>query len=334
MRYQRNLQVALQERYRRLYKSAYSVLPQELAYFRAFLDGAPALRSITSRVATSEPDLDPAQWVEEHFEHGCYSWPPTEQGRAKVAWHFMGRLTDADQVVNLSGIFSHERNLDASAREMIEAVVEPFVEYLQAQLGAANDILYLLQRYVCQVEWFDRLPLYDAYQRDTTRGESGYEIHLRRFLFGEGIDYPFSQPASASGAADVVADLDSDSPLVCEVKLFDGRRYTKRHVAAGLRQALEYARDYRKTEAFLVVFNLSDRPLALPSERPAGDWPPRLHLGDVTVYMVAVRAKPQLPASKLGKYDPIVLSREDLTMASPAGEDEERGGDMSNGVGV
>jgi len=60
---------------------------------------------------------------------------------------------------------------------------------------------------------------------------------LRRFLFEQGIDYPFSQPRSASGQSDVVAMVDEDDPLICEVKLYNGRNSSKRYVAKGVQQA-------------------------------------------------------------------------------------------------
>ncbi len=44
----------------------------------------------------------------------------------------------------------------------------------------------------------------------------------------------FSQPRSASGESDVVANLDDEDRLVCETKLYDGDRYGKAYVAKGV----------------------------------------------------------------------------------------------------
>jgi hypothetical protein len=52
---------------------------------------------------------------------------------------------------------------------------------------------------------------------------------------------PFSQARSASGLSDVLAELDSDDPLVCEVKVFDGAGRSKHHLATGVGQVLHYA---------------------------------------------------------------------------------------------
>jgi hypothetical protein len=54
---------------------------------------------------------------------------------------------------------------------------------------------------------------------DTREAERVYDADLRRFLFSEGISMPFSQPGSASGLSDAVADLHTEDPLVCEVKI-------------------------------------------------------------------------------------------------------------------
>jgi hypothetical protein len=107
------------------------------------------------------------------------------------------------------------------------------VGYLQEQLGAASDVLYLLERYVRRVEWFDRARLWEEYHRDKVRGEALYDRDLRRFLFEQGIDYPFSRPASASGEADIIADLSTDDPLVCEVKLFNAGSYGRSYIGKG-----------------------------------------------------------------------------------------------------
>ena len=312
MKYHRDLQVRLQERYRRLFKATYSSFPAETQYFREFLRCAPALWAIVNTIIESEGDLDPQQWIDANFDHYQYRWPQTEIGRAKVAWHLLNLWADSEDANVYTTVFSTENNLDACIRDMTEAVLEPFVDFLQEHLAVESDTLYLLERYSRQVEWFDREDLYSRYSSDTARGEAVYDRHLRRFLFAQGVDYPFSQPASASGIADVVSAVDTDDPLVCEIKLFDGDRYSTSYIAKGVRQVLEYAKDYGKVVGHLVICNLTDRVVLLPSDSPASDWPARLAIGEITVHLVQVRARPETAASRLGKVDPIVLERNDL----------------------
>lgn len=175
-------------------------------------------------------------------------------------------------------------------REFAERVPRPFFDYLGERVGAESSILYVLERYVRRVEWFDRDALYDRAMRETRKAEEVYDTDLRRFLFSEGINMPFSQAKSASGLSDVLADLDTDDPLVCEVKVFDADNRGKRHLAVGVNQAISYAGDYGKQVAYLVIVNLSGRPLSLPSEQDPKIWPPRITVAGTLVYLIAVRA--------------------------------------------
>lgn len=316
MRYERDLQVKLQERYRRLYKADMDAYNQEAAYFRTFVQRSPALKAITENIATSEPDFDADEWTSENFGHQIYAWPDSEVKRAKVVWRLINRWANGENILMLTTSFSLESNINAALRDMTEKAVEPFIEYLQEQLGSASEVLYMLERFTRRFEAFDQGELYEKYERDTKHGEDLYDQHLRKFLFDQGIDYPFSQPASASGEADVVSGLEGDDPLVCEVKLYEpDKRYGVPYVAKGFQQAISYAHDYGKNVAYLVIFNLTDHGLQLPTDEDAKPWPPRLHVEGVTVYMVTVHAKPRVSASRRGKSNPRVVQHHDLVDA-------------------
>jgi hypothetical protein len=312
--YQRDLQVRLQERYRRLYKTGFKLYKNEVGFLVSFIRETPALRYLVENVERSEPDLDPATWIAEHFGSRRAEWPPSEEGRAKVAWHLLQEWADAEHG---AAMFAHsldpsDNNMDSGSRKATEAIVEPFIEFLQERIGEASDFLYLLERYVRRVEWFEQTHLWEAYQADTRHGEDVYDRDLRRFLFEQGIDYPFSQPRSASGLSDIVANLDSEDPLVCEVKLYDGESYTKAYLAKGVQQATNYAHDYGKTVAYLVIVNLSAKMLQLPSDGGPKQWPPRIEVGGVTVFLVHVRGLPEGSASTRGAADVVTITKDDL----------------------
>ena len=59
-----------------------------------------------------------------------------------------------------------------------------------------------------------------------------------------------------------------------------------------MQQVTNYAHDYGKTTAYLVIFNLSTKILHLPSDGGQKEWPPRIDMGGVTVFLVHVRALP------------------------------------------
>jgi hypothetical protein len=153
-------------------------------------------------------------------------------------------------------------------------------------------------------------------KKDTARGESIYDADLREFLFDQGIDYPFSQPRSGSGEADVIANLESFDPLVCEVKLFDATRYGKSYLARGVQQAAAYARDYGKTSAQLVVINLSTKHIDFPSDLDQSYWPPRIQVGGITVFLVQVRAQPLPSASRRGAAEVVTITADELVRSS------------------
>lgn len=51
------------------------------------------------------------------------------------------------------------------------------------------------------------------------KGEDVLNRDLRRFLFESGIDYPFSQPRLPGSQVDIVANLETEDPLVLENKI-------------------------------------------------------------------------------------------------------------------
>jgi len=313
MHFERDLQVRLNQRYRRLYKTDGNGYDREIGYFRQFVLSSPALRSIVDSLSRLEPDLDPEQWIKDNFNLRGYDWPDSEAGRAKVVWCLINQWADGKAEAWQAGnSFSSESNINAILRDVTEQAIEPFVEYLHEKLGTESEILYLLERFKRRVEAFDQDELYAAYVKDTARGENIYDRHLRKFLFDQGVDYPFSQPQSASGKADVVSDVHTDDPLVCEVKLYDASQYGVPYVAKGLSQAVSYAHDYGKTVAHLVVFDLSDKGIQVPTDEDVRSWPPRLHVNGVTVYIVIVKAKPLPPASERKKAAPRVVRRDEL----------------------
>jgi hypothetical protein len=79
-----------------------------------------------------------------------------------------------------------------------------------------------------------------------------------------------------------------------------------------LHQALQYADDYGKSDAYLVVVNLSGRPIDLPSDGDDKKWPPYLDVAGVRVHLIVVRAKRLESASNLGPAKPVIFSREDF----------------------
>jgi hypothetical protein len=194
-----------------------------------------------------------------------------------------------------------------------EWVLAPLFDFLVERIGAESSVFYILERYVRRVEWFDRDKLYARFDADRRNGEEVFNLDLQRFLFLEGDYVTYAKSRSASGEADVIGDLDTDDPLVCDGKVFDGVGRGRNYLAKGFNQIIQYAQDHQKNVAYLVVFNITGRPLEFPTDGPPGASPPYIEMSGIRVYLVAVRAiPPQATASKLGKATPFTLTRDDL----------------------
>ena len=334
MRYQQDLQVSLRERLRRLMVAGCEDASHEVRLVTGWIDKQPALRSILAEAERSEPELAPDALVSTLINGGTglgrqFRWPnQTEEGRAVIIWRLMQRITaeddDGTDSVHITMRYgrpvSDQRNIDDVWREFTERILRPLFDYLGERVGEESSILYILERYIRRVEWFDRNELHTRAMQDPRKAEEVYDSDLRRFLFSESINMPFSQAKSASGESDVLTDLDTDDPLVCEVKIFDASR-GKRHLASGVHQAISYASDYGKQVAYLLIINLSGRPLNLPSDDDAKLWPPRITVAGIRVYLIGVRAlPPTASASKLGKPAPVSITLDDLVDPDAAEE--------------
>lgn len=332
MRYQQDLQVSLRERLRRLMTAHYAAGGHEVRLVVDWINKQPALRAALADAERVEPDLDVDAFIAYlNGLHGSFAWPShTDDGRATLIWGLMRHIADRDRTgadsdrvaLDYGHSFSSRGgNLNDEWRELTERVLQPLFDYLTERVGAQSSVLYVLERYVRRLEWFDRQDLYDRAMADTTKAEVVYDADLRRFLFSEGINMPFSQAKSASGLSDVVTELDTDDPLVCEVKIFDGVNRGKRHLGSGVNQAVQYANDFGKHTAYLVIVNLSARSLNLPNEGDSKSWPPHVEIAGVRVHLISVRALPTVSASKQGKPTPVNLTVADLI--NPDVVDEE-----------
>ena len=319
MRYQQDLQTALRTRHKRLTDANGDQIHDEIRLITRWLSGQPALRAILVEAESTEPWLDFAEWEEGlHTDYFGLTWPcETEAGRAALAWRLLEHISymrpgSIPLRPYALAVSAGGEDFHTLAREFVKVIVTPLFDYLQEQVGAESSVLYVLERYVRRVEWFDREDLYARAMQDTRKTEEVYDADLRRFLFNEGINMPFSQASSASGLSDVLTGLDTDDPLVCEVKVFDAVNRSKRHLASGVHQAISYASDYSKQVAYLLIVNLSGRPLALPSDDDPKTWPPRVTIAGTRVYLITVRALPTESASKLGKPAPVTITYNDL----------------------
>ncbi len=248
-------------------------------------------------------------------------FPQHEEGRAKVCYGILRRCVcgeHGDNTLGWSRYFSSENNFSAMLRDYTEAVVDPLMNFLHDRIDDGGNVLYLIERFKLKAEWFRRKELYALYKGDTSVGEASLDQELRANLFEGGIDYPFSQPSSPSGKADIVALLGSDDPLVLEVKVFDPELSKgTSHLRQGFHQVLRYAGDYNQSLGYLVIFNCSDKQLAISPEEPSeAEFPPRITYGGRTFFVIPIDVHPgTASASKEKPSSRLVIGYKDLTDA-------------------
>ena len=318
MRHLLNLRVRLQERRNRVYKSSHESYDSELGYFFDFLDENSYIRSLLNSLDASDAaDFD--DWLEKSQRARQLQFPDKEEGRAKIYYSILRQCVSNDSgedALSWAGSIGAMGKFDDQLRVLTETIVDPFVNFLHDRIDDAGNVLYLIERFKIEVEWFMRDELYALYKANTQRGETLLDRQLRASLFKGGIDYPFSQPSSPSGKADIVALLGSDDPLVLEVKVYDpDLSKDVANLRQGFHQAFRYANDYNESLGYLVIFNCSSNQLVITTDNePENEFPPRIVHGGKTFFIVIIDVNPERDSAS--KEDPsgrVTIDSKELT---------------------
>lgn len=299
--FEHELRVRLRERRGRLFRADHTIWPNEAGMMLGWMQREPYLRAMLAEIEAAP--IDPKQWlVSGGLTAQQINYPDDERERAKVCLALLATKNFIQAGRQLAG---SGRNLNDLTRAFVEGVVDPLVNYLEDRIEDGGSVLGVLERYKRRTEWFHQRELHERYHGDTARGEAALDAHLREYLVDQGISFPFSQPRSPSGEADVVAL--GDEPLALEIKLFlpdAGKELA--YVRQGFAQAYRYAHDYNVPAGYLVVFNLSAGALAFPSDHPER-WPASIVVGDKTLFCVVVDANPDRPTAskdrKLARHE-------------------------------
>lgn len=303
MLYLRNLRVALQERRTRLHRTDFQIYNDELRYFLQFLEKNTYVRPLLLMLEANFP-VDFDLWQKELEETRRVGFPQLENGRAALCYRIIVQCVDENQqgdALEWGSFLGQRSSFSDNINDFTEKVVDPFVNFLHDRIEDGGNVLHLIERFKLKVEWFRQSELYDLYKDKTAVGEARLDRELRASLFEGGIDYPFSEPSSPSGKADVIALLGSDDPLVLEVKVFDPEQgKNKNHLRQGFHQVSRYANDYNQNSGYLVIFNCSDRRLVISSgEASETEFPPRIVYGGKTFFVISLDIRPSTdPASK------------------------------------
>ncbi len=290
--YQHELRVRLSERLSRLRRIVGRAFENELALFVQWIESQPYLAALLAELEAAPIDLQ--EWQSTGgFGRQTLKFPNDDKQRAKLCW----QICRAGNPLNFAHNLSAETKFAAMFADYIDVFVDPLVNYLHDQLEDDGSVLGVLERYKRRTEWFHQADLFAKYEAATSQGEAQLDAHLREYLVDQGISYPFSQPASPSGEADVVANLGADHPLALEIKLFlPEAGKSDAYIRQGFAQAVRYAQDYNLPDAYLVVYNLSKEVLIFDGDE-SQRWPPIARVGDKTVFLIAIQTNPDRPSA-------------------------------------
>jgi hypothetical protein len=200
-------------------------------------------------------------------------------------------------------------------KDFLDRIITPIVNYLHESLDSVNTILYILEKYKLRTEWFTKDSLKEKYNNVSNKQyEQVFEDDIRLYLFDQGIDYPFSTPKSASGRPDIISLIDTEDPLVMEIKVYDSEKeYKKDRIINGFTQIVKYANDYNKNVGYLVVFNLDNIEIEIENNEPDKKWPNRVIFNGKTYYIIIINLNYDVSASKQKTLNKITLTLNDLT---------------------
>ncbi|MEW5858036.1 MAG: hypothetical protein AB1861_11735 [Cyanobacteriota bacterium] len=343
-----NLRANLQEWRNRLYNMppdpCHTLLKSGLNDLFKKAHDKPAIRSILVELDGKANTLSPNSYqeykhmLEYELENKAYILQfkifDNDQEKAVHHYHFLKALTEIHP-----GLFAQfiERSCkqsgDTISHNFVRIYLDPLLDYICDQLNEVNLVLYLLIKYKTRCEWFYDKEIRALYEKPITSEEDGQPVDsaqkprkrdfreerlnkdLRKFLFDQGIDCAFLDPLSPSGKADVVALLDSQDPLVLEIKIFDrNKNYRKERIIDGFRQIVSYSNDYNKPIGYLLVFNMDKAELDFVTQHNDDRLPTQVIFAGKTYFIIVVN----LPlfsesASKRGRVKKITIREEELT---------------------
>lgn len=295
----RQLRYHLQVKKDRLFKVDYQAFVDELKLFFEFLHMKPLLSGLLEELRSNLPDFRTT--YDAMVAKRRIILPPTEKERVRLCLSFLehcinaGKIDGPFQIAFKVGFYG--TRCDEGTRFFIEQFFMPFYEYLDQHIEDLGSVLYVIEKFKLRSQWFEREQLFKLYTSDTTKGETQLDKTLRKFLFDNGIEYPFSTPASESGRADIVASLHTPDPVIIEVKVFDGDGRGKSYIKKGIKQINEYMKDYSKDVGYLVIFNVCDKDLCFSLN--CTEKPSRIRSNNKTIFIVVIDIYHDiLPASK------------------------------------
>jgi len=315
MYYNHQLRTNLQEWKTRLYKTDFVDIDNEFKIFIKKILNEPILLNIINNISVEYPIDEPTfnQWREQ------LSHSPINKGDEKERFCYCWKLcyflyTNAKGYSEYNVFWGRYGKYNDGIAAFLNSIVTPVINYLHDSLDNISYTLYILEKYKLRTEWFTKETLKEKYSNASKQYEQVFEDDIRLYLFDQGIDYPFSTPKSVSGRADVVSLVNTEDPLVMEIKIFDERKdYGKERIKSGFAQIVKYANDYHKNVGYLVVFNLDNVEIEIENREQDNKFPNRVMFNSKTFYIIVINLNDDVSASNQKKLKKITIALGDLS---------------------
>lgn len=314
MYYNHKLRTDLQEWKNYLYKINYKDYKDEFRFFFQKLDREKQILSILKNVVDSYPlTEDDVSTYMKSLSSRVEILYQNKEHKLSYSIHLCNWLIDNNKTPYDYNFFG--KSINENWELFVDRVITPIVNYLHESLDEVNTLLYILEKYKLRTEWFTKESLRNKYGNALNRQyEQVLEDDIRLYLFDQGIDYPFSTPKSASGRADIVSLVNTEDPLVMEIKIYDSeRKYGKERIISGFTQIVKYANDYHKNVGYLVVFNLDEIEIEIENIEPDNKFPNRVIFNGKTYYIIVVNLNYDTSASNLKKLNKVTIPYNELT---------------------
>lgn len=313
------LRTDLQEWKSRLYKANHKQFGSQLKYFLSRIEETPILQSLINEACSkfkfTDDELETAiNYSQRVNNKKVYS---NQIEECSFSFQLMRFMIDKAESYELQNHYHFSgRTFNDMIENVIEEFITPIIYYFHDSLDKSNSITYLLEKYKKRTEWFKKESLFKSYKEATGISEDIFEDDLREFLFDQGIDYPFSTPKSTSGRSDIVGNIDTSDPLICEIKIYDSEKgYKKNRIINGFTQIVQYTNDYNKNEGYLVIYNLDDAEINFEIESDNQFFPTSFIFNNKRYYFIVINLRYDTTASKRGKMKVVKVKKSELTKA-------------------
>jgi hypothetical protein len=311
-----NLRTNLQEWKSRLYRSTHQQFGHQLKYLFQNIDNNKQLSGLIREAIKSYPltQDELPNYIDKIANGNRFSFD-SEIEQSSFCYQILKHFFTTYSTYNIHNYSTFlASNFEDTKTGIIEEYIAPIIYFLHDRLDKSNSTIYLLEKYKKRTEWFTKLDLLYRYNNATKSYEKIFEDDLRLFLFDQGIDYPFSTPSSSSGRADIVGEIETDDPLIIEVKIIDkNKRYGKERIKDGFTQIVKYSNDYNRNVGYLVIYNIDNSVINFKFQDSRKLFPPEIQFDNKTFYFIVINCNSEETASKSGIMKEIRITSDELT---------------------